>query len=181
MILKLLILVIFVSYVASDLCVKYDFEENYDDILGNYGPCSSDMMSEWILDEYNNLGLNSPHERSTKFITPTRGVLSCWSSFLFTMSPRGTLQVKLYMNSDFNSDFLQILAVQDNEESEALPFKQKSPQKCVTADLIKVFNTKTSPDMSKIIRGLIEEGILEAPSPKLRLETRRNKLGVGDP
>ncbi|KAH9640877.1 hypothetical protein HF086_015216 [Spodoptera exigua] len=42
-----------------------------------------------------------------------------------------------------------------------LPFSEKPPLKCLTADLIKTFNTKTSPDMSKIIRGLIEEGILD--------------------
>ncbi|KAH9629761.1 hypothetical protein HF086_009888 [Spodoptera exigua] len=117
MVLKILIIIasLLSPYVVSDTCVTYDFEENFDDIIGNHGICSDNMMSEWILDEYNNLGLNSPHERSTKFISPTRGVLSCWSSFLFTMSQRGTLQVKLYMTSDFNSDFLQILVFSAEE------------------------------------------------------------------
>ncbi|XP_022824707.1 platelet glycoprotein Ib alpha chain-like [Spodoptera litura] len=100
------------SYVVSDSCVTYNFEENLNDIVGGYGLCSG--IPAWVLDEYSNLNLDSPDERSTKFITPPRdGNTKCWSSSVFTISPGGTLEVKLYINSDTMATVDVIVAGED--------------------------------------------------------------------
>ncbi|XP_022824547.1 uncharacterized protein LOC111355055 [Spodoptera litura] len=93
----LIITTLLTSYVVSDTCVTYNFEENFDDIVGSYGICSG--IPAWVLDEYSRVSLNSPDERSTKFITPTRAsTASCWSSFVFTVDPGSKLQLKTYMD-----------------------------------------------------------------------------------
>ncbi|XP_022824664.1 cell wall protein DAN4-like [Spodoptera litura] len=114
MFIKTLIITSFLTtYVVSDSCVTYNFEENFDDTAGSYGICSSGW-SAWILDEYSNLNLDGPDERSTKFITPRRDAsTSCWSSSVFTISPGGTLDVKIYMDSEDSGGSIDLFVFYD--------------------------------------------------------------------
>ncbi|XP_035447393.2 uncharacterized protein LOC118274121 [Spodoptera frugiperda] len=113
MFLTTLIIVSFLaSYVVSDSCVTYNFEENFDILLS----CSN--LHPWILGEYSNLNLNSPNERSTKFITPLPNP-SCWSSFPFIMSQNGRIEIKIYMDSENGGANLNIIIFNDSDGSAA--------------------------------------------------------------
>lgn len=112
MILKVLIFVIFVSFVVSDdSCVKYNFEENFNDLFSNNGPlCKNhDSTKPWIIGEYSNLDINGPNKLSTKFITPSPGsTASCMSTFPFKIYKGGTIEIEMYTESEINH-FIQIV------------------------------------------------------------------------
>lgn len=96
------------SFVVSDYCVTYNFEENFNGLFSDYGFCSG--MPSWILGEYRNLGLTRPNDLSTKFIRPTPSMhMSCSTSFFFTMHSSGTLEFNIYMDSEFSNDQIQII------------------------------------------------------------------------
>lgn len=109
MILKLVTLT-FVSCVVCDSCVKYDFEEGFNDLFSDYGVCNT--LPLWIVGEYSTLGLTSPFEQSTTFITPLT-TMSCASSHLFTLNAGGRIEFNIYMERTHNNDLIQILVNQE--------------------------------------------------------------------
>lgn len=109
MIFKTFILVsLIASYVASDSCVTYNFEEGFSDLFGSYGSCNS--LPLWRVNDYKSLALTSPHERSTKFITPETNRISCVSSFNFTMNAGGTIEFNIYMEQTDSLDQVYLIA-----------------------------------------------------------------------
>lgn len=111
MILKVLIFVIFVSFVVSDdSCVKYNFEENFNDLFSNNGAlCNQHITERWIIGEYSNLDINRPNNLSTKFITPSPGsTVSCMSTFPFKIYKGGVIEFEMYTESEINH-FIQIV------------------------------------------------------------------------
>ncbi|KAH9629763.1 hypothetical protein HF086_009890 [Spodoptera exigua] len=109
MVLKTFILVtLFASYVASDSCVTYDFEEGFNNLFGHYRVCNS--MPLWHEGTYNSLNLTSPNVRSTKFISPQPNQISCVSSFNFTMNLGGTIEFNVYLEQKDNLDQFYLIA-----------------------------------------------------------------------
>ncbi|KAH9629752.1 hypothetical protein HF086_009879 [Spodoptera exigua] len=115
MILKVLILLlVFVSFVASDSCVTYNFEKDFDDLFNNYaGLCYTGNHLSWITEQYSNFDLTGPNKLSTKFITPTPGnTMSCTTSFSFTMNAGGTIELEMYADSETNHN-IQIMVFEE--------------------------------------------------------------------
>ncbi|KAJ8718621.1 hypothetical protein PYW08_002858 [Mythimna loreyi] len=110
MLCKLLIVFTLVSHAVSDSCVRYTFEENYNNWLEHQWGSFCDSFPAWIAGKYSDLDVTSPNERSNSFITPlSSGVLSCVSSFIFTMTDGGTIEVNTYMKPTQLTDQITIL------------------------------------------------------------------------
>lgn len=109
MIRRVLILLIFVTHTVSEVCVRYTFEEDFDELFTNELGIQCVSRPFWIVGTYSNFDLTGPNERSTSFITPLTE-LSCVSSFIFSMTAGGIIEVKIYMEAaDDSSD--QIVAI----------------------------------------------------------------------
>ncbi|CAH2220788.1 jg1554, partial [Pararge aegeria aegeria] len=91
-----LFFLIFDVVVCED-CVTVDFEDGFnDDFTNSYGMCSG--LSTWNVEQYSSVDIKRPHPSAATFITPQPG-MSCISSFKFTMTSGGTLEVNVYTQS----------------------------------------------------------------------------------
>ncbi|KAJ8718619.1 hypothetical protein PYW08_002856 [Mythimna loreyi] len=108
MLCKLLIVFTLVSHAVSDSCVRYTFEENYNNWLENQWGSVCDNFPFWIAGKYSDLDVTSPNERSNSFITPLSS-LSCVSSFIFTMNFGGTIEVNTFVKATQLTDQITIL------------------------------------------------------------------------
>lgn len=108
MIRKVLILFTLVYHAVSEYCVRYTFEENFNEWLENEwgGQCVS--MPFWIIGKYSDLDLTGQNEKSTSFIMP-QSDLSCDSSFIFSMTAGGTIEVNIFMEATEPTDQILIL------------------------------------------------------------------------
>lgn len=113
MALKIFILLNFLTAcVISDSCVTYNFEEEFD-IFSNHGICRNN--APWIVGNYEDLGLASPNEHSTKFITPSLyGELSCASSSYFIMQADAELEFNVYVESGIRNSILFMAFAEDH-------------------------------------------------------------------
>lgn len=104
--------VLFITSVVCDECVRYTFEEgNFEDLFDNMAaPCFG--MPKWEEQDYSSISLDRPHDSSETFISPLAS-FSCVSSYPFTMSVGGIIEVNVYMNGG-SSSFLNVLASQIN-------------------------------------------------------------------
>ncbi|KAJ8718620.1 hypothetical protein PYW08_002857 [Mythimna loreyi] len=110
MLCKLLIVFTLVSHAVSDSCVRYTFEENYNDWLEHPWGSVCDHYPAWLAGKYSELNVTGQNERSNSFITPpSSGVLSCVSSFIFTMNFGGTIEVNTYMKATQTTDQIIVL------------------------------------------------------------------------
>ncbi|CAH2218174.1 jg27469, partial [Pararge aegeria aegeria] len=108
-----LILLVICYDVNCEDCVTVDFENGLEGNFTNtFGVCSG--MQMWNLKQYSSLDMDSPHPKAASFISPQVS-MSCMSSFQFTLSPGGMLEVNLYMLPTAPSiDHLIILVFQYN-------------------------------------------------------------------
>lgn len=128
MIRTLFIFIILVSHAFSENCVRYTFEENYNDLFTNELGVCRNGMSLWELGTYNTSNVTGHHELSSTFISPLES-LSCVSSFLFSMTNGGTVEVTIYMESYSLSDHISVLANQffDDDDDRVLGSAGNSP------------------------------------------------------
>lgn len=89
-----------VQLTLSENCVKYTFEEGFDDLFSNErGICSVAGITSWECKDYKDTAINTQPESSTKFISPKTSP-SCGSSLVFPMSAGGIVEVNIYMESE---------------------------------------------------------------------------------
>lgn len=119
MALKIFILLsLLTAYVASDSCVTYDFEENYDNLFSTYGTCYTIQAPSWIIGEYSDLDIASPNERSTKFIKPSANDrANCVASFHLTMHFGGIYEFNFYLDLADDRDNIQIMSFSDEPDT----------------------------------------------------------------
>ncbi|KAG6448910.1 hypothetical protein O3G_MSEX005783 [Manduca sexta] len=100
-----------VTYVSCDKCVTYKFQEDFEELFNkDLGVCANINLF-WLQRSYASIDLQSPNEKSVSFITP-QAALSCVSSFFFTMTGGGTVEVNIYMDGAENSDQITVFANQ---------------------------------------------------------------------
>lgn len=108
--LDIIVFALSVSSVLCDDCVRYTFEENFEDLFDNtQAPCFG--MPFWEEREYSSIDVESPHENSQRYVSPLES-LSCVSSFTFSMSVGGTVEINVYTDSMSMIDTINILASQ---------------------------------------------------------------------
>lgn len=99
-------------------CVTYNFENNFNELFNDErGFCTS--FSEWNLNEYVSISLDSPNSDSQNFISP-QAQISCTSSFNFNVVAGGTIEVNVYMEARSSSDQIAIIVNQildDNNDA----------------------------------------------------------------
>lgn len=106
-----------VSHAFGENCVRFTFEENYNDLFTNEVGVCSIGMALWELRTYNTSDVVGQHELSSTFISPLES-LSCVSSFMFSMTNGGTVEVIIYMESNSLSDQIMVLANEYHENDE---------------------------------------------------------------
>ncbi|XP_045775579.1 uncharacterized protein LOC123874350 isoform X1 [Maniola jurtina] len=110
------VLLIFVcSYVICEDCVTVDFENGFEDFTSNHGVCLG--LSPWDVIQYSSVDIDSPHVKSTRLITPQAGI-SCVSSFKFTVTAGGILEVNVYMISGSPFDHISARVFQSTVGTE---------------------------------------------------------------
>lgn len=117
MIRKVFILIFLLPHAFSENCVRYTFEENFNYLFTNELGACNDETSLWKLGTYNTSDVTGHHELSSTFITPLE-TLSCVSSFMFSMTHGGTVEVVIYMESNATSDQIMVLANEHFEDGE---------------------------------------------------------------
>lgn len=107
--LRLLLLLLFVAKVnAQEVCVTYDFEEDfYEEFAYNRLVCDGQL--EWTLGFYNETGISPPNPKSHTFIAPSFVQQSCVSSFPFDLTTGGRVEVNVMMDSPTGTS--QIMAL----------------------------------------------------------------------
>lgn len=100
------VLLIF-SSANCDQCITYNFEKDFDTLFSSELSACASVMNSWTLNDYKSLELESPHPRSTMFLSP-KASQSCVSSFHFPMLG-GTLEINVYMENVQDFDFINIL------------------------------------------------------------------------
>lgn len=118
-ILEYVLFIVFVSSVhqtlakprdgACDECVNYNFESDFEDLFTNEGLCVG--LSTWTQSTYSTIDVTSPHEYAETFIMPGTD-LSCVTSFPFSMTSGGTINVNLFISDTNASNMIQVLAEQ---------------------------------------------------------------------
>ncbi|XP_048484393.1 uncharacterized protein LOC105398412 [Plutella xylostella] len=104
------------SYVNSQECVTYNFEENFDEFFSSCG----DNNELWSTGFYEDLGIESPHPLSTTFIKPGQNGLSCVSSDTFPVRADGKFEIQAYMKSaSINDQIIVIVYGEQEEENDA--------------------------------------------------------------
>lgn len=97
----------FPSVFCDEKCITYDFEDSFhEQFTPQTGLCGN--MVPWLLGSYSDSTLDSPHARSTSFVSP-QTLSSCVQSFQFTMENRGVLDVDVYTKSETVADQLTVL------------------------------------------------------------------------
>ncbi|XP_028161095.1 uncharacterized protein LOC114353333 isoform X2 [Ostrinia furnacalis] len=99
---------IFVSCVLCENCVIYDFE---DDLANNFTSHEVCNQQPWERKLYPSGEVNSPHIKSTAFITPST-VLSCMTSSLFAMHKDGVFEFNVYTSLTLDTDFVKVIVYQ---------------------------------------------------------------------
>lgn len=102
------VLLIF-SSANCDQCITYNFEKDFDTLFSSELSACASVMNSWTLNDYKSLELESPHPRSTMFLSP-KASQSCVSSFTFPMV-NGTLEINVYMENVQASDFINTLVM----------------------------------------------------------------------
>uniref|UniRef100_A0A1E1WDU8 MAM domain-containing protein n=1 Tax=Pectinophora gossypiella TaxID=13191 RepID=A0A1E1WDU8_PECGO len=99
--------------VFGEDCVTFDFEDDFDNSFSHeIGVCSSLGPSAlWRVGNYSEVGIESPDPLSASFISPSN-TLSCVTSFTFTMSDKGMLEVNLYMEAYALTDQIVVIVNQ---------------------------------------------------------------------
>nr|XP_026493304.1 uncharacterized protein LOC113398664 [Vanessa tameamea] len=105
------VFVLIFSYsVICDDCVTFDFEKDFNSTFSNeLGVCVTRLM--WNVGYYENLKIDGPDPSSMTYIYPN-DILSCASSFTFSMTANGIIEVNLFMEPTSPSDQVTILANQ---------------------------------------------------------------------
>lgn len=104
----LFVLLLAVSAIKCENCVKYDFESNFDNSFNNGNPVCAGMAA-WSMGNYSTINIQSPNEETDLFITPDDS-LSCVSSYVFEMRSTGFVEVYVYMESTSQQDQIIVLA-----------------------------------------------------------------------
>ncbi|XP_063830134.1 mucin-12-like [Ostrinia nubilalis] len=99
---------IFVSCVLCENCVIYNFE---DDLANNFTSHEVCNQQPWERKLYPSGEVNSPHIKSTAFITPST-VLSCMTSSLFAMHKDGVFEFNVYTSLTLDTDFVKVIVYQ---------------------------------------------------------------------
>lgn len=118
MIREFVVLLILVSYIYGDNCVRYTFEEDFYELF-HTDSALCDSRVPWLLERYKNTELTSPHVRSTKYISPQE-ITSCVSSFIFPMRFGGIVEVNAFIGMTDTQDALTITAstiINDSEQT----------------------------------------------------------------
>ncbi|CAH2228659.1 jg1500, partial [Pararge aegeria aegeria] len=98
-----------INFALCQDCVIENFEYNYEsDFNNNYGSCSGYLR--WSIKQYSSLqySIKSPHLGSTRFVT-VQSPLRCISSFNFTMTGGGTIEVNRYMTTRHYENEMSVL------------------------------------------------------------------------
>lgn len=107
--LQCLLFVLTVSSVWSDECVRYTFEDDFQDLFDNMeAPCFG--MPFWHQGNYASINIDGLNDRGETFISPAGTEFSCVSSFPFGMSVEGSIEVNIYVDSVNAGDNIIILA-----------------------------------------------------------------------
>ncbi|KAG6448911.1 hypothetical protein O3G_MSEX005783 [Manduca sexta] len=99
------------AHVLCEECVTYSFDKDFDSMFNNDVGVCGNINNVWVQRNYSTIGLQSPHRNSVKHITP-EPALSCVSSFFFTMTGRGIVEAKIFMDGAANSDQITLFANQ---------------------------------------------------------------------
>ncbi|KAG7300356.1 hypothetical protein JYU34_015956 [Plutella xylostella] len=102
------------SYVNSQECLTYNFEENFYEFFSSCG----DDSEIWSTGFYEDLGIESPHPLSTTFIKPGQNGQrpSCVSSGTFPVRADGKFEIQAYMKSASGTEQIIVIVFGEQEE-----------------------------------------------------------------
>ncbi|CAG9133211.1 unnamed protein product [Plutella xylostella] len=102
------------SYVKSQECLTYNFEENFYEFFSSCG----DDSEIWSTGFYEDLGIESPHPLSTTFIKPGQNGQrpSCVSSGTFPVRADGKFEIQAYMKSASGTEQIIVIVFGEQEE-----------------------------------------------------------------
>lgn len=116
-IITILLLFTSINKVFSDICTKYDFENNFDVMFSN-NSITCKRFSSWQIENYSGIRVQGPNYKSTKFISPVRVVSgnewqllnNCIRSFGLQMGAGGIVEVMFYIEAKSQRDILYVTA-----------------------------------------------------------------------
>lgn len=93
-------------------CVTYNFEHDVDSLFKNdRGLCEGLQLSPWNVRRYSEIGIENPYHENVSFVIATSS-LSCGSTFEFTMAGGGTVEFNVYMESNYMTNDISVMARQ---------------------------------------------------------------------
>lgn len=101
-----------VVYVKADECITYNLEKDVEKSFVNNKDDICSGSKSLSIGYYSDIGVNRPHPHSSTFIYLTSD-LSCGSSFDFSNTNGGTVEINVYFSGSATTDHIKVIFKED--------------------------------------------------------------------